>query len=99
MKEIGWQRLYLAYFDKSKSRKQGRRVPKELAVERPRLEEVIEAVKKLGLGAEVRAAEGIRYPRCWWDLKGAVLVEKKVRKEELLKRVASLLKSARAGPQ
>ncbi|MEM4699526.1 MAG: signal recognition particle subunit SRP19/SEC65 family protein [Candidatus Nezhaarchaeales archaeon] len=99
MREGGWQRLYLAYFDRSKSRKQGRRVPRELAVERPRLEEVLEAVKKLGLGAGVRVAEGARYPRCWWDLGGAVLVEKRMRKGELLRKVASLLRDSRAGPR
>lgn len=97
LKERGWQRLYLAYFDKSKTRGQGRRVPKDLAVERPRLEEVVEAVKRLGL--EARVVEGARYPRCWWDSKGLVLVEKKMRKEELLRKVASLLRGARGEPQ
>ncbi len=95
MRERGWQRLYPAYFDSSKSRSEGRRVAKELAVDRPRLEEVAEAARRLGL--EVRVVEDARYPRCWWDLKGVVLVEKRMRKEELLRRVARSLKEARAG--
>ena len=97
MRERGWQRLYLAYFDSSKTRSQGRRVPKELAVERPRLEEVVEAVKQLCL--EARVVEEARYPRCWWDARGLVLVERKLRKEELLREVARMLKEARARPQ
>ncbi|MCX8204487.1 MAG: signal recognition particle protein Srp19 [Candidatus Nezhaarchaeota archaeon] len=99
MKESGWQRLYLVYFDRSKTRKQGRRVSRELAVDRPRLEEVLEAIKKLGLGLGVKVVEGVRYPRCWWDYKGLILVEKKLRKSELLSKVASILKSIRAAAQ
>jgi len=95
LRERGWLRLYPAYFDSSKSRIEGRRVARELAVDRPRLEEVAEAARRLGL--EVKVVEDARYPRCWWDLRGAVLVEKKMRKEELLRRVARSLREVRAG--
>lgn len=93
MRERGWQRLYLVYFDSSKTRREGRRVSKELAVERPRIEEVAEAVESLGLKAKV--VEEARYPRCWWNARGMVLVEKRLSKEELLRRVAEALREAR----
>jgi len=95
VREREWQRLYLAYFDSSKTRSEGRRVSKELAVERPRLEDVDKAVEELGLKA--RVVEEARYPRCWWNSKGMVLVEKKLRKGELLRRVAEAVREARTG--
>jgi signal recognition particle subunit SRP19 len=93
MKERGWQRLYPAYFDLDKTRREGRRVARELAVSKPRLEELAEAVKQLGLEAKV--VEGTRYSRCWWGPQGMVLVRRGMRKEELLRMVARAMKEAR----
>jgi len=97
VRERGWQRLYPAYFDLDKTRREGRRVARELAVSKPRLDELAEAVRQLGMEAEV--VEGASYPRCWWGPKGMVLVRRGVRKGELLRMVARAMKEARAKPE
>ncbi|EDO17765.1 hypothetical protein Kpol_541p8 [Vanderwaltozyma polyspora DSM 70294] len=50
MEEIkGFQVLYPCYFDKNRSHKEGRRVPKALAVENPLAKTLADAVRDLGL--------------------------------------------------
>lgn len=44
-----YQCLYPVYFDKSRSRAQGRKVSSELAVENPLAREIVDAVQQLGL--------------------------------------------------
>ena len=84
--------LWPQYFDTKCSRRQGRMVDKKLAVENPTTGEILKAVESLGY---VKKVEDGAYPRYWWKKSGKVIVERKVKKTVLLKKVAEKLKSAR----
>lgn len=58
-----WQCLYPVYFDSSRSRAEGRRVGKELAVANPLASEIATAVASLGLQAMLDAWK--RHPKDW----------------------------------
>ena len=82
--------LWPTYFDSRKTRANGRRVPKNLSIERPTAQEIYKAVRSLGL--EVRLEAGKAYPGNWWEREGAVFVEKAMAKTQLVERVATKLK-------
>ena len=88
--------IWPAYFDQTKTRKNGRRVPKNMAVPSPKIEEISEAAKKVGLKNEVVATTG--YPKTPWQKTGCILVEKKTPKEQIIKKLAKQLVKARSEP-
>ena len=49
MRKLDKAIIWPIYFDASKTRKEGRRVPKNLAVQSPKIAELKEAADKLGL--------------------------------------------------
>jgi signal recognition particle subunit SRP19 len=81
--------IWPAYFDSTKTRKKGRRVPKNLAVQSPRIGELQEAAVKLGLHGEIVEEAG--YPKNPWSKTGMMLVEKKASKEQIIRRIAKQL--------
>jgi signal recognition particle subunit SRP19 len=58
-----WQCIYPVYFDKTRSRTEGRRVGKELAVENPLAREIADAVSLAGLNVAYEA--GAMHPKDW----------------------------------
>ena len=88
--------IWPAYFDQAKTRKKGRRVPKSLAVQSPRVAEIAEAAAKLGLKHEVAAEAG--YPKTPWAKTGMIMVEKKGSKEQTIKKIAKQLLKIRSEP-
>jgi len=86
--------IWPAYFDQTKTRKNGRRVPKNLAVQSPKIVELEDAARKLGLKNEVVATSG--YPKTPWAKTGMLLVEKKGSKEQVINRIAKQLLKARS---
>jgi len=85
--------LWPAYFDSTKSRGEGRKVPKSLAVPSPKVSELKEAVEKLGLEHEL--VLDVCYPKTPWLKTGMLLVVKKEPKNLLLKKVAKQLQKIR----
>ena len=85
--------LWPSYFNSHLKRSGGRRVPKDLAVENPKLPEIFMAVKSMGLEYEVDY--DARYPSHWWREEGRVLVRTDMKKENLLKKVAEIIKNNR----
>jgi signal recognition particle subunit SRP19 len=85
--------IWPVYFDLAKTRKEGRRVPKSLAVQSPKILEVQEATQRLSLEFEVVADKG--YPKTPWAKTGMLLVEKKGSKEQIINRIAKQLLKAR----
>ncbi|MCS7121491.1 MAG: signal recognition particle subunit SRP19/SEC65 family protein [Archaeoglobaceae archaeon] len=65
--------IWPANLDAKKSRNEGRKIPKKFAVPGVRLSEIVEACRELKLNFEV---ENKKYPRCWWEEVGRVLIEK-----------------------
>ena len=69
--------IYPAYFDLTLSRREGRRVPRRLAIPNPRLEDIVKVCEKLGLNPIVEPDK--IYPRNIF-MKGRIIVDKKVSK-------------------
>jgi signal recognition particle subunit SRP19 len=86
--------IWPAYFDQTKTRKKGRRVTRNLAVPNPKIEELQEAARKLGLKHEITANSG--YPKAPWQKTGMLKVEKKAPKEQIVKNIAKQLVKARS---
>ena len=85
--------IWPAYFDLTKTRKEGRRVPKSLAVQHPKILEVQEAAQKMRLDLEVVADKG--YSKTPWSKTGMLLIEKKGSKEQIINRIAKQLLKTR----
>ncbi len=81
--------LWPVYFDSTKARSQGRKVPKKLAVPSPKLSDIQAAMEKLGLKCDlvIEAA----YPRSPWRKIGYITAPKKGSKSNLLKQIAEVL--------
>ncbi|MDH5021261.1 signal recognition particle subunit SRP19 [Halobacterium rubrum] len=65
--------IWPAYFDAALSRREGRRVPEDLAVEEPTVDEIATAVQQVGYDAVVE--RDVAYPRRHWEDAGRVLVK------------------------
>ena len=85
--------LWSIYFDASKTRTDGRRVSKKLAVSAPKLEELQRAVKRLGLQPEV--VSDAAHPSSPWRRTGLLVVPKKESKSKTLKKIAKELSDLR----
>lgn len=90
--------IWPAYFDAGKTRMEGRRVAKTLALPNPRMTEIELAAAKLGLAHELVPEKG--YPRTPWAKPGMLLVEKKGSKEQVISQIAKqLLKTRNEAPR
>jgi signal recognition particle subunit SRP19 len=85
--------LWPAYFDEGKTRMEGRRVAKTLAVSSPKIAEIEAAASKLGLEFELVPDKS--YPRTHWHKAGMLLVEKRGSKEQVIGGIAKQLQKAR----
>jgi signal recognition particle subunit SRP19 len=81
--------IWPVYFDSARTRRDGRRVPKNLAVSSPKIAEVKEAADKIGLSTEFVADVG--YSKIPWLKTGMILVQKKGSKEQMVTSVAKQL--------
>jgi len=86
--------VWPAYFDQTKTRKEGRRVSKNLSVPYPKIDEIQEAAQKLGLKPEVLVDMG--FPKTPWQKGGMMKVEKKIPKEQVISSIARQLIKARS---
>lgn len=91
--------LWTVFFDSSRPRSLGRKVPRSLAIRCPTVEELEEAVKALGFEYEVHKDK--KYPRTWFQdsCQGYVRIYKSpdmsITRTKLLKMVAEKLKEIR----
>jgi signal recognition particle subunit SRP19 len=86
--------IWPVYFDQTKTRKEGRRVSKSLAVQYPKIVEVKMAVERLGLKHEFAPEAG--YPKTPWLKTGMIMVEKKGSKEQVIRKIANQLLKVRS---
>ena len=86
--------IWPAYFDSAKTRKEGRRVPKNLAIQSPKAMEIEMAAAKLGLKYE--AVQEVSYPNKPWLKTGMVMVEKEGAKEKVIARIAKQILKTRS---
>lgn len=66
--------IWVNYFDKSLSRKEGRKIAKNKAISKPRLEELVDIVDSMGY--KVFDKKEARYPSSWWIKSGYVVIDK-----------------------
>jgi len=88
--------LWPAYFDSTRSRKEGRRIQRNLAVPSPKISELKDAADSLHLNCEL--IPDVAFPQMPWLKSGMILVEKKQPKQEVLRMIASHLSKARSTP-
>ena len=88
--------IWPAYFDSTKTRNDGRRVPRNLAVPFPKIVEVKEAAEKLGLTHELVSDVG--YAKMPWLKTGMILVKKKGSKGQTILLIARQLMKTRSVP-
>ena len=88
--------IWPTYFDSTKTRNDGRRVSRNLAVASPKIIEVKEAAEKLGLAHELVANVG--YSKTPWLKTGMVLVKKKGSKGQVVLLIAKQLMKMRSNP-
>lgn len=67
------------YFDAKRSRGNGRRLSKMLAIEKVTTTEIVKAARRLGYAAEKEG--NYRYPKTWWEDPGRVVINTKGKKK------------------
>jgi signal recognition particle subunit SRP19 len=82
--------LYPEYFNKELSRKEGRVVPKNKAVEDCTLSKIAKACQVLELDFEVEKDK--KYSKNWWSSEGRIIVNPEgiANKTELIRRVTNI---------
>jgi signal recognition particle subunit SRP19 len=85
--------VWPANLDSTKSRIEGRKVPKASAIQAPRLEEINEAAKRLSL--DVDTTVGKSRPSSWWEKGGYAIITKKGTKSSMLRALTVEIKKAR----
>ncbi len=81
--------IWPVYFDMNRTRKEGRRIPKNQAVFSPKIAEVKEAADKLGLENEINLEA--HFPKMPWLKSGMLIVQKQEAKEAIIKKLAKQL--------
>ena len=81
--------IWPVYIDRERSRKEGRRVSRNLGVKNPKLKNIYNALKKIGYSAEI--VKNKCYPREHWESIGYVKVniddKSNISKLELIKKL------------
>jgi len=86
--------VWPANLDSTKSRIEGRKVPKASAIQAPRLEEINEAAKRLSLDVDMTLRKS--RPSSWWEKGGYAIITKKGTKSNVLRALTGEIKKARA---
>ena len=89
--------IWPVYFDQSKTRNGGRKIPRSLALPAPRLDEIQKAAERLGFKPEI--VPEVAYSAVPWQKTGMILVEKKGAKLEILRRIAKEVAAQRLKAQ
>jgi signal recognition particle subunit SRP19 len=85
--------FWSVYFDANKTRTNGRRVPKSLAVSAPKIDELQRAAKRLGLQPDI--VSDAAHPSSPWLKTGLLVVPKTESKDKTLKKIAKELSDLR----
>jgi len=93
LRRRGVKIIWLSYLDSSRTRSQGRRLPKRSAIVSPKLSEVVSACESLKFQPEAYADKS--YCRSWWEKDGYVMVRSDAPKTEILSRVADMIERTR----
>jgi signal recognition particle subunit SRP19 len=82
--------VWPVYFDVSKSRKEGRRIPKSFAIKSPSIDDIFNACIKLGLEAIIEHDKA--FPRTPWEKSGRIIIKKTTKKKsEIILEISEIL--------
>jgi signal recognition particle subunit SRP19 len=87
--------LWPIYFDSTKTRTEGRKIPKSYAVQSPRIDELEKVIRRLGF--QFQTVINAAHSREPWRKTGLLVVSKEGSKTQIIRRIAKLLPSIRAG--
>ena len=87
--------IWLDYFNKTLSKKKGRRLPKEKCIFDPSLNELIESSKAVGL-VPTETNDQVRFPRRSYVRSGYIVLEKKFSKTSILNKISTKMVNSRA---
>jgi signal recognition particle subunit SRP19 len=85
--------IWPVYFDSTKTIREGRKVPKNLAIPDPKIFEIKEVVEKLSL--DYSLISDANYPKTPWLKTGMLIITKKEKKVQLLTDIARQLMKKR----
>lgn len=85
--------IWTVNLDSRKTRSEGRKISLKYAIPNVKLAELVEACKELGI--EFRVEEK-KYPKCWWEECGRVVVPKTKSKIHLMIEIAKKISELRA---
>lgn len=88
--------LWPIYFDSNKTRSEGRRVSKKLAIATPKLDEIKIAADMLGLESEI--ITDVAYPGIPWLKTGLVTLPKGGAKTQIIRDMAKKISENRIKP-
>jgi len=95
MKDYDHIVVWLDYFNKTLSRKKGRRLSKEKCIFDPSLNELIESSKAVGL-VPTETNDQVRFPRRSYVRSGYIVLEKKFSKTSILNKISTKMVNSRA---
>jgi len=90
--------IWPSYLDKNLSKKDGRKLPKNLALDHPRFDEIKKALESIGINHQIE--KNSKYPKEQGKDErnlGRFLVEKKFSKNEILKKISKEIRKNRGG--
>lgn len=87
--------LWPVYFDSTKTRIEGRKIPKNSAVQSPRIDELEGAVQRLGL--QFQTVADAAHSKEPWRKTGLLVVSKEGTKTQTIRKVAKMLQNIRTG--
>ena len=94
MKLDGKMIVWPSNLDSTKTRLEGRKIPKNACVQAPRIDEINEAARKLSIETEITQAKS--RPRTWWEKTGYIITPKTKSKQGLLRLLATEIRRIRA---
>lgn len=79
--------IWPAYIDLKRTKNEGRKVPKEFAVQNPKLKDIAGKLKKMGLEYSIEHKKS--YPKDPWEICGYIKVkaDKRTSKLQILKEI------------
>jgi len=93
MKKKGRTIIWPVYLDRSKPRSGGRIISSDDAIHEPKLNEIEDAAKKLGLHPEIESDKA--YPGSWWEISGRIWVDDVGPKSEISRNIAREIQKLR----
>ncbi|MEM2936559.1 MAG: signal recognition particle subunit SRP19/SEC65 family protein [Candidatus Bathyarchaeia archaeon] len=85
--------LWPVYLDSNKTRSEGRRVSRKLAVPAPKLEEIQKVAMSLGFRPEI--VSNAAHPSFPWQKTGVIVTSKKGSKTQTIRKIAEKLLESR----